>query len=119
MVVSARTAASVTNLLTVISAPPIYPAFNARPPPSRRDAGGKPSDLLASPEAGGRQCIRLALREAPDLEPFDLRIEEPVEIHLRPEMQEHAAKADRRPVHEHEFARHLHGALLLQRLMHL
>ena len=33
-------------------------------------------------------------------------------------MQEHAAKADGGAVHEHELARHGHGALLLQRLVH-
>ena len=34
-------------------------------------------------------------------------------------MQEHAAEPDRGAVHEHEFARHRHRPLLLQRLVHL
>src|SRR5687768_8957744 len=40
-----------------------------------------------------------------------------MEVEFGSEMNEHPAKANRRPVHEHEFSRHENGALLLERLV--
>src|SRR5215469_1111462 len=60
----------------------------------------------------------LTFRGLRKLEVLDHLVEHAVEIQLRCEMQEHAAKPDSRAIHENELTRHFDGALRLQPLVH-
>src|SRR5262245_12906792 len=70
-------------------------------------------------ETGARKRRVLALIYARDREIFHRRLEQPMKIEFRAQMQEHAAQPNRRPIHQNELARHRHRALLPQRLLHL
>src|SRR5712691_3328883 len=74
--------------------------------------------VLGGGEAGAGKCRALPRADPADREILDRRVEQLVEIELGAQMQEHRAEPDRRAVHEHEFARHRHRSLLLERLMH-
>src|SRR5262245_17418329 len=65
--------------------------------------------------AEGRLLSRL---DVPQHEASDGVVEDVVPVEPGAQMQEDAAEADRRTVHEHELARHLHRPFLLQRLVH-
>ena len=70
-------------------------------------------------ESGGRKRRRLAFAQRLGREHADRLIEHAIEVQAGAEVQKRAAKADRRAVHEDEFARHPHRPFLLQGLMHL
>ena len=61
----------------------------------------------------------LAFRHALVREILDGFVEQSVEIKLGVQVQEHAAKPDGGPVHEHEFAWNPHRSLLLERPVNL
>ena len=49
---------------------------------------------------------------------LDRLVEQPIEIELGAQVQEHRAQADGGAIHKNELARHRHRALLLERLVH-
>src|SRR5580700_2034192 len=89
-------------------------APHGRSEPIRRDRTTATSARLAG-KPGSVEGGALPRRHAIDREAFDRLVEQAMVVELGGEVQKHPAEPDRRAVHEHEFPRHPHRPLFLQR----